>query len=154
MVFGNFSTKSFITGLIVIGILFSTLYLLLFSLKLIHLGPEVILLAGLLLGFFSGLFVTGKSSKTDYNSETPEIKTLYVGNLSFKTSRNELRHLFEEYGDVHAARIMVDKATRKPRGYGFVEMESKDAKIAMDKLNGSEFAGRYIKVTEANEKNG
>lgn len=81
-----------------------------------------------------------------------ENKTLYVGNLPFRTTRYELRELFQPYGKIHSARIVIDRVTKKPRGYGFVEMDGKGADKAMNSLNGHTLAGRNLKVSEANER--
>ena len=81
------------------------------------------------------------------------MQTISAGNLPFKTNRNQLRALFEPFGQVHSARIVIDKATRKPRGYGFVEMDSSNASKAINKLNGTIFDGRNIKVNEASQRN-
>ncbi|HKJ76563.1 MAG TPA: RNA-binding protein [Gammaproteobacteria bacterium] len=81
-----------------------------------------------------------------------ERKTVYVGNLAFKASRDELRELFEPYGEVHSVRIMTDRATRKPRGFGFVEMDPAGADAAIDALNGQEFLGRTLKVNIGKER--
>jgi len=78
-------------------------------------------------------------------------KTLFVGNLAFKASDRELRHLLGQYGEVFSIRLMTDKITRKPRGYGFVEMELSAANKALSELNGSEFMGRELRVSLAND---
>jgi RNA recognition motif-containing protein len=75
-----------------------------------------------------------------------------VGNLPFRTTRYELRELFQPYGKIHSARIVIDRATKKPRGYGFVEMDSKGAEKAVSSLNGHTLAGRNLKVSEANDR--
>ena len=78
--------------------------------------------------------------------------TLYVGNLAFKANRHALAKLFEQYGEVLSARVATDRNTRKPRGYGFVEMNPADAAQAMAALNGEVFFGRELTVTEAKEQ--
>jgi RNA recognition motif-containing protein len=80
------------------------------------------------------------------------IESIFVGNLAFKASAGALRELFEEYGEVHAVRLMTDRVTRRPRGYAFVEMAASDAKQAIAALNGTEFYGRELKVNVANER--
>ena len=77
--------------------------------------------------------------------------TLFVGNLAFKASERELRSLFEQCGEVFSIRLMTDRVTRKPRGYGFVEMEKQGAKRALAELNEQEFMGRDLRVSLANE---
>jgi RNA recognition motif-containing protein len=75
---------------------------------------------------------------------------IYVGNLSFDTSEDELRKAFEEFGKVANVTILKDKFSGKSRGFGFVEMPSNDeANAAINGLNGREIAGRSIKVNEA-----
>lgn len=78
--------------------------------------------------------------------------TLYVGNLAFKTTENELYELFSQYGAINSVRIMKDRITRRPRGYAFVEMNSAGAKAAIKDLNGNEFVGRMLKVNVANKR--
>lgn len=74
---------------------------------------------------------------------------LFVGNLSFDASSEELKVLFEKYGPVEEATVVVDKRSGKSKGYGFVQMvESKDAAMALE-LSGHDFKGREIVVTEA-----
>lgn len=78
--------------------------------------------------------------------------SLFVGNLAFKTSPGELRSLFEKYGTVHNVRLMTDRATRRPKGFGFVEMDSKGAKAALANLDGIEFHGRELKINMAHQR--
>lgn len=75
---------------------------------------------------------------------------IFVGNLNFQTEENQLHDLFAEFGAVSSARIMIDKFSRRSRGFGFVEMADKDAaERAIDKLNGSYFDQKTIVVNEA-----
>ena len=80
------------------------------------------------------------------------IDSIFVGNLAFKMPAHALRELFEGYGQVHAVRLMTDRVTRKPRGFGFVEMNRKQARTAIRALDGTEFYGRELKVNIANER--
>jgi len=153
------SFKRYIIGVVFSLIALAVLYILFGVINLASLNWVTAIIIGLLVGHFIGTVVTEakpsprRQESDDNKPEQQEgIQTLYIGNLAFKTSRNELRDLFESYGTVHSARIMVDKATRKPRGYGFVEMDINDATKAITELNGSLFAGRNIKVSEANER--
>lgn len=78
---------------------------------------------------------------------------MYVANLGFNTSSDQLRKLFEEFGYVITARIITDRQTGNSRGFGFVQMESvTEAAIAMNKLNGTDIEGRIISVIPAREK--
>jgi len=75
---------------------------------------------------------------------------LYVGNLPYDLSIEELQSLFEEYGPVKAARIALDKVTGKSRGFGFVEMETEEAKkSAFQNLSRANVKGRNIVVADA-----
>ena len=75
---------------------------------------------------------------------------LYVGNLSYDMSEENLRSEFAEYGEVQSAKIITDKFTGRSRGFGFVEMNSDDeGKKAMEALNGKDFEGRELVVNEA-----
>ena len=75
---------------------------------------------------------------------------IYVGNLPFSTSENELTELFGEHGQVISAKIIIDRMTGRSKGFGFVEMESDDeAKAAIEALDQKEFQGRTLKVNEA-----
>lgn len=82
---------------------------------------------------------------------------LYVGNLSFDTTTQDLEKLFAEVGTVTSTNIIEDRETGRPRGFGFVEMSSKEeGQNAISQLNGKEVDGREIKVNEAKpqERNG
>ena len=75
---------------------------------------------------------------------------LYVGNLSYEMSEENLRSEFAEYGEVQSAKIITDKFTGRSRGFGFVEMNSDDeGKKAMEELNGKDVEGRELVVNEA-----
>ncbi len=75
---------------------------------------------------------------------------IYVGNLSFKVNENDLRQLFEEYGELSSVRIMTDKYSGKSKGFAFVVMENdEEAKSAIQELNGRELDRREMIVNEA-----
>ena len=75
---------------------------------------------------------------------------LYVGNLSFNTSNQDLNDLFGQIGTVESTNIIEDRETGRSRGFGFVEMSSQaDGENAIAQLNGKEFDGRELKVNEA-----
>jgi RNA recognition motif-containing protein len=75
---------------------------------------------------------------------------IYVGNLSFDTTEDQLRQAFEGFGEVTSVNIITDKFSGKPRGFGFVEMSSKDEAIkAISGLNGRDMDGRTLNVNEA-----
>lgn len=75
---------------------------------------------------------------------------LFVGNLSFRTTQDELFDLFTQYGAVESVAIINDRETGQPRGFAFVEMANADeAEAAIAALNGTEMGGRAINVNEA-----
>ncbi len=77
-------------------------------------------------------------------------KNIYVGNLPFSTSDDDLNQIFSPYGTVSSARIIKDKFTDRSRGFGFVEMENDDeADKAIAEVNGKDIEGRSLKVSEA-----
>jgi RNA recognition motif-containing protein len=81
------------------------------------------------------------------------LKNIFVGNLSFNTAEDELRQLFEPFGQVDRVSIMTDRDTGRSRGFGFVEMASnEDGEKAITALNGSQVGGRSINVNEARPK--
>lgn len=80
-------------------------------------------------------------------------KKLYVGNLPFSSSEDELKDLFTQYGTVSFSRIITDRETGRSRGFGFIEMNTDaEASSAMTALNGEVFGGRNLVVKEAQEK--
>ena len=78
--------------------------------------------------------------------------SVFIGNLAFKATAHDLRELFSDYGDVQGVRVMTDRATRRPKGFAFVEMDKKGAKYAIADLDGTEFFGREIKVNYATRR--
>ena len=75
---------------------------------------------------------------------------LYVGNLAFETTENDLQDLFEQHGQVGEVSLMMDRMTGKSRGFAFVTMNDKaQAEAAMAALNGTELAGRALNINEA-----
>ncbi len=77
------------------------------------------------------------------------MKSLYVGNLPFTASEDELRALFSAYGTVESLRLVTDRETGQPRGFGFVEMADNEAARAIQELDGKEFDGRTLRINEA-----
>ena len=106
------------------------------------------------MGLFSGMwdsirdFFTGSGQGSDSSGSGSR---LYVGNLSYKASDDELRGLFAKYGRVKTLHLIKDKFTRKPKGYAFVEMSVDDAKKALA-LNGVDFLGRKLVVSIAKSR--
>ncbi len=79
---------------------------------------------------------------------------IYVGNLPYSVTEQDLRELFESHGEVSSANVIIDKFTKRSKGFGFIEMPSQDeAMEAIDKINDQEFQGRNLKVNEAKPRN-
>jgi cold-inducible RNA-binding protein len=76
-------------------------------------------------------------------------KKLYVGNLPFQTTEEDLSDIFSQAGNVESVRIITDRDTGRSRGFGFVEMGDEDADKAIEQLNGTEMGGRPLTVNEA-----
>ena len=75
---------------------------------------------------------------------------IYVGNLSYGVSDDQLREVFEAYGTVSSAKVIPDKFSGRSKGFGFVEMDDdNEAKSAIEDLDGAEIDGRAVKVNEA-----
>jgi RNA recognition motif-containing protein len=79
-------------------------------------------------------------------------KKIYVGNLPFSASDEEIRTMFSEFGTVESVALITDRDTGRPRGFGFVEMSS-GADEAIRALNAKEMDGRSLKVNEARPRN-
>jgi len=105
------------------------------------------LLAGALIGGFFTLCRTSGGRKANAGNTT-----IYVGNLPFSAGKDEVKNIFAPYGKVVDVRIVKDRRSRRSKGYGFVEMAPTEAKAAIQQLNGTEYAGRTLRINEAQEK--
>jgi len=76
-------------------------------------------------------------------------KNIYVGNLPWSSTEEEVRAAFENFGEVISVKLIADRETGRPRGFGFVEMDDQGATKAIESLDGSDMGGRNIKVNEA-----
>ena len=79
-------------------------------------------------------------------------KKLYVGNIPFSATEDELRDLFEAHGSVESVNVITDRETGRPRGFAFIEMDESSADAAIQALNGTDMGGRALRVNEANER--
>ena len=79
-------------------------------------------------------------------------KKIFVGNLPFTATQDEVRELFAAHGTVHEVKLINDRETGRPRGFGFVEMDTDGATTAMRELDGKEFGGRDLRVNEATDR--
>ncbi|MDI3526391.1 MAG: hypothetical protein PWR03_574 [Tenuifilum sp.] len=78
---------------------------------------------------------------------------IYVSGLSYRINDDDLRQLFEEYGEIISAKVITDRETGRSRGFGFVEMANDDeARKAIDELTEAEYDGKVIRVTQAKPK--
>lgn len=78
--------------------------------------------------------------------------TIYVGNLPFSATEAEVRKLFEQHGTVDSVKLVNDRETGRPRGFGFVDMPATDAQTAIQHTNGLDMGGRPLRVNEARER--
>jgi RNA recognition motif-containing protein len=82
-------------------------------------------------------------------------KKIYIGNIPFTSTEEELRTVFERHGDVASVSVITDRETGRSRGFAFVEMdEANAAEEAMRALDGSELGGRSLRVNEAHDRRG
>jgi RNA recognition motif-containing protein len=78
------------------------------------------------------------------------MRKIYVGNIAFNATEQDLRDLFSEYGEIESLKIMKDNFTERSKGFGFIEMvNEEDAKKAIATLNGKDFKGKSLTVAEA-----
>ena len=104
---------------------------------------------------FAAIFVEKKGGKFFYKSALKKLRNkletkLYVGNMSYRTTEDELRTLFSEVGTVTDLVIIMDKFSGRPKGFGFVTMSSEEeAQAAIEKYDGKEVGGRQLKVNKA-----
>ena len=88
--------------------------------------------------------------KDNFNFKGQFVTNIFVGNLSYRTTQDELQSVFGQYGNVERVSIVTDRDSGQPRGFAFVEMtEARDAETAISQLNGAELNGRTMNVNEA-----
>lgn len=80
------------------------------------------------------------------------MKKIYVGNLPFSTTEEDVKGVFEAYGSIESINLIMDRETGRFRGFGFVEMSEEEAENAIKSLDGQDFGGRPLKVNEARER--
>ena len=79
--------------------------------------------------------------------------TIYIGNIPYSMKEQNLIDVFQEFGPVESAKVIIDKKTKRSKGYGFVEMTNeKDELAAVEAMNGQDLGGRKVKVSRANRK--
>ena len=142
--------KNIIKAFVIASILSVIGYYLYPSFNLNELAPaRLVAYSTLITAFIAGVLAV---IPMEFNLIGSNQVSVFIGNLAFKASANDLRDLFEEYGDIQSVRVMTDRATRRPKGFAFVEMDKKGAKAAIADLDGSEFFGRDIKVNFATRR--
>jgi len=77
------------------------------------------------------------------------MKKIYVGNLPFSATEDQVRELFGQHGTVHSVALIEDRDTGRPRGFGFVEMDDAEATAAIQAIDGNSLDGRALRVNEA-----
>jgi RNA recognition motif-containing protein len=78
---------------------------------------------------------------------------IYIGNLHYNVNEDELKEIFNEYGEVLSVKIIIDKYTGRSKGFGFIEMlNEEEADKAIENINGTEIRGRMVKVNQARDK--
>ncbi|MDT8375117.1 MAG: RNA-binding protein [Mariprofundaceae bacterium] len=127
-----------------------------FAAKLLGLSVDLMPVAsifatGLFLGAIIGGVATALYGSAAHGSDSDTV-TLYVGNLPFTATKEEVEDLFRPYGTVHDVRLVTGGPNRRPKGYGFVEMDAYGAKDAA-KLNGIDMGGRKLRINEARDRN-
>ena len=80
------------------------------------------------------------------------MKKIYVGNLPFSASEDEIKEVFGQHGTVHSVALIMDRETGRPRGFGFIEVDDNDLATMIQNLDGKEMGGRALRVNEAQDK--
>jgi RNA recognition motif-containing protein len=80
------------------------------------------------------------------------LKRIYVGNLPWSATEDDLRNLFSSYGTVHSVSVITDRETGRSRGFAFVEMDDAEAQRAIRETDGKDMDGRPLRVNEARER--
>ena len=141
--------KNIIKSIVIALILSVAGYFILKSASITEMSTERLAAYSILIAAFIAAFIASMPMEFNFGSKQVSV---FIGNLAFKASAKDLRELFETYGDIHGVRVMTDRATRRPKGFAFVEMDKKGAKAAIAELDGSEFFGRDIKVNYATRR--
>ena len=78
--------------------------------------------------------------------------SIYVGNITYKATERDIESLFSQFGEVASVKLINDRGTGRPKGFGFVEMNAEAANKAIESLDGKEFMGRSLKVNQARSR--
>jgi RNA recognition motif-containing protein len=101
---------------------------------------------------FGGLLVVLYPASQSGSKDASGTSSIYVGNLPFNAGESDVKNLFAPYGEVIEVRLVKDRRSRRPKGYGFVEMSTSDARSAIKHLNDTDYAGRTLRVNEGKKK--
>ena len=127
-----------------------------FAVKAIGTGglpAESLFATGITIGtLFGGLLVILYPASEGGSKDDSGTSSVYVGNLPFNAGESDVKNLFAPYGKVIEVRLVKDRRSRRPKGYGFVEMDSTEARSAIKHLNGTDYAGRTLRVNEGKKK--
>lgn len=147
------SFPQFVKSLVIAVLIAVIAYVLFPALGLSETAPLKLVVLSLALGaFLGGILASLQFGAAALPAESGEKMTIFVGNLAFKATQEELQQLFAPYGTVHSVRIMKDRTTRRPRGFAFVEMDANHAPKAIKALDGKDFLGRNLRVNEGVER--
>ncbi|MBL4774547.1 MAG: RNA-binding protein [Mariprofundus sp.] len=116
-----------------------------------------VLAVGLLIGcMVGGLLVVmapkSNASPAAQSGGSDETGNIYVGNLPFNAGEDDVKNIFSPYGEVIDIRLVKDRRSKRFKGYGFVEMSAVGAKAAIENLDGTDYAGRTLRINEAKKK--
>jgi len=115
-----------------------------------------VLAVGLLLGCIIGGALVALAPKPSVRAastaDSGENGNIYVGNLPFNAGEDDVRNIFSPYGEVIDIRLVQDRRSKRFKGYGFVEMSAAGAKTAIENLDGTDYAGRTLRINEAKKK--
>ena len=99
------------------------------------------------------LGLTKQNQETNQSNFLNNFMNIYVGNIPWGVSEEELEGLFGQYGEVNSVRIITDRESGRSKGFGFVEMAQADAgNAAIEALDGNDFSGRDLRVNQAKER--
>lgn len=147
------SASQFGKALVIAAVIAVAGYLLFPLFGLSEADPQAVFAIALLIGaLLGGLLTAVRFEAGPSGAGETGTKTIFVGNLSFKASEEELSQLFAPYGTIKSARVMRHRQSRRPRGFAFVEMPPRQADKAIKALDGKEFLGRQLRVREGNER--
>jgi len=107
---------------------------------------------GITLGTIFGGLLVALAPKSGTSEKAATSSNIYVGNLPFNAGSDDVKNLFAPYGEIIDIRLVKDRRSKRFKGYGFVEMPAADAKSAIQHLDGTDYAGRTLRVNEAKKK--